>query len=68
VTLQVVFADLYLPIRPLDLVYYGEKTGKDKLTVEAVSGNYIVSRIGRSIDNRKFATVLELVRESRNTV
>jgi len=65
--IQVSFPDFFLPIRPLDLVYYKEAVGKDALSVEAVSGNYIVSRIGRGIQNSKFSTTLELVREGRNT-
>lgn len=68
VNLTLSFSSRYVPIRVLDLVMFKEDSimNPKRESNQYLSGLYFVHKVVRVVQNRQFATVVELGRESLN--
>lgn len=58
----------YVPIRPLDVIMFKDQDTKNDQTSEYISGLYAVSTVTKELKQRRYATTVEMCRESFNQV
>ena len=69
VQIQLSFMSQYRKIKPLDLVYFSERSNANKgQASEYNTGLYYVTRVTKSIQSKEYLTVVTLNRESINAV
>ncbi len=68
IVITVTLDDKFYPIHPLDLIMLNIPSKGDMFTSEYLAGLYYVSKVSRTLSNKKFSTTLQLCRESVNQI
>ena len=64
----VMWSNSYYPVKPLDIVFLKDVSNDlvKKETEEAYSGKYIVAKVANRVQHNRFASTLDLVKDSFN--